>query len=333
MSCNLRGFPLILRLTAMYNSSSENTDLINWLLEGDISLQYQTKRDLLGYDDLKLRQRIRSEGWGQAFLSRQKADGHWGIRFYQPKWISTHYTLLDIRNLNIDPSIPRIDSILTKILKEEKGRDGGICPIGSVPLSDVCINGMFLNYACYFRVQEEPLHSVVDFLLTQRMKDGGFNCRSNRSGAVHSSMHSTLSVLEGFVEYEKNGYSYRSGEIKEAIRSGNEFLLKHHLYLSDRTGAIIRKEFLKLTFPSRWRYDILRALDYFQYSRVPYDSRMLEALHYLLKKRNPNGTWNMQAKHPGEVHFEMEKAGQKSRWNTLRALRVLKQYEAFLSPE
>ena len=165
------------------------------------------------------------------------------------------------------------------------------------------------------------------------MKDGGFNCRSNRSGAVHSSMHSTLSVLEGLVEYEKNGYSYRSGEVKETIRSGNEFLLKHHLYLSDRTGAVIRKEFLKLTFPCRWRYDILRALDYLQYSRVPYDARMQEALHYLLKKRNPNGTWNMQAKHPGEVHFEMEKAGQKSRWNTLRALRVLKQYEAFLSPE
>ena len=156
----------------MYNSSPENTDLINWLLEGDISLQYQTKRDLLGYDDLKLRQRICSEGWGKAFLSRQKADGHWGIRFYQPKWTSTHYTLLDLRSLNIDPSIPRIESILTKILEEEKGKDGGICPIGSVQLSDVCINGMFLNYACYFRVPEKSLHSVVDFLLTQHMNEG-----------------------------------------------------------------------------------------------------------------------------------------------------------------
>ena len=105
-----------------------------------------------------------------------------------------------------------------------------------------------------------------------------------------------------------------------------EFILQHQLFLSDRTGKIINKDFLKLTYPGRWRYDILRALDCFQYAKVKWDDRMEPAIEVLLKKRNKGQTWNVQAKHPGQVHLEMEKAGKPSRWNTLRAMRVLKYF-------
>jgi hypothetical protein len=301
-------------------------EIIDWLLEGDVSIQYQVARDLLSVDRKDLQNRIAIEGWTARFLSKRRPDGHWGQKFYQPKWTSSHYTLLDLRNLCVPPDCREIKETLEMIINTEKGKDGGIRPIGKVQVSDVCINGMFLNYAAYFRTASDKLKSVVDFILSQIMPDGGFNCRSNRSGAVHSSLHSTLSVLEGITEYERNGYQYRLAELKLAGKSSVDFMLIHQLYKSDKTGMVINQDFLRLPYPGRWRYDILKALDYLQYAGIDRDERMNPALEVLLKKRNKDKTWNVQARHPGQVHFEMEKAGKPSRWNTLRALRVLKHF-------
>tara|TARA_R110002074_G_C12552824_1_gene666771 strand:+ start:5664 stop:5879 length:216 start_codon:yes stop_codon:yes gene_type:complete len=68
-------------------------------------------------------------------------------------------------------------------------------------------------------------------------------------------------------------------------------------------------------------------LDYFQHAKVKWDDRMKPAIQILLKKQNKDSTWNVQAKHPGQVHFEKEKAGKPSRWNTLSAMRVLKHFK------
>ncbi|NNJ89575.1 MAG: hypothetical protein HKP53_09245 [Eudoraea sp.] len=301
---------------------------IKWLLEGDISIQYQVYRDLLGHDRKDLQDRITHEGWGKLFLSKRRSGGHWGDRFYQPKWTSTHYTLLDLRNLNLNPENSVVKKSIEMVLDTSMAKDGGIClgPSTSVH-SDVCVNGMFLNYASYFQTKEQSLHSVVDSILAEMMPDGGFNCRTTRSGARHSSLHTTLSVLEGLMEFKKAGYTYRKKDIQSAGESAEEFILLHQLFLSDRTGEIIRKDFLKIPYPCRWKYDILRALDYFQYSGRKWDDRMNPAIQVLLKKRNKNATWNVHAKHPGKEHFEMEKAGKPSRWNTLRVMRILEHFE------
>ena len=301
-------------------------DIIIWLLNGDVSIQYQVQRNLLSSEREDLRNRIGSEGWGFQFLSKRRSDGHWGQKFYQPKWTSSHYTLLDLRNLCIDPLQPLIRESVDMIATTEKGPDGGIRPIGSVQKSDVCINGMFLNYASYFRTDKNKLKSVIDFILSQHMKDGGFNCMYNRSGAKHSSLHSTLSVVEGITEFEMNGYQYKLEELKRVEKEAKEFILTHRLYLSDRTGEIIHKDFLRLAYPGRWRYDILRALDYFRHSNSKYDERMKPALEILIQKRRKDNRWPLQAKHPGQVHFEMEKPGNPGRWNTLRAMRVINHF-------
>jgi hypothetical protein len=301
--------------------------LINWLLSGDVSIQYQVCRDLLDSDKKQLRDRISTEGWGVRFLQKRNKEGHWGRGFYQPKWTSTHYTILDLKNLAISQNNIEIRQSLLQIIQNHKGPDGGIYPIGTARKSDVCLNGMFLNYASYFGAKEDNLGSIVDFLLSEHMKDGGFNCDSNRKGAVHSSMHSTISVLEGILEYEKNGYRYRLEELQKAVDKSRTFLLQHKLFRSDRTGNIIDKKMLMLSYPSRWRYDILRALDYFRLAEVEYDSRMDDAIDVLLKKRRPDNKWPVQARHPGQTHFDMEKTGKPSHWNTLRALRVLKYFE------
>lgn len=300
--------------------------IIDWLLEGDVSIQYQVHRDLLGSELPALRERIAAEGWGAQLLQRRGKNGHWGRGFYQPKWISTHYTLLDLRNLCFPADRPQIAESIAIILRDEKGKDGGIDPSRTIGQSDVCVNGMFLNYACYFKADEKEMHSVIDFVIAQHMPDGGFNCRFNRQGAVHSSLHSTISVLEGIWEYAANGYKYRLPELEGIAAQAREFILAHQLFRSHRTGETIDKRMLMLSYPSRWYYDILRALDYFQAAAIPYDPRMGPALDILKSKQRKDQTWPLQAKHPGETHFDMEKPGGPSRWNTLRMLRVLNQY-------
>ncbi|MCJ7679546.1 MAG: hypothetical protein MUP70_02375, partial [Candidatus Aminicenantes bacterium] len=214
-------------------------DILKWLLDGDVSIQYQTHRDLLNEERSDLRDRIAKEGWGARYLVQRRNDGHWGLGFYQPKWTSTHYTLLDLRNLCMTPNVWETQETMSLILRDHKDDDGGINPAKTVSKSDVCINGMVLNYACYFRSDESDLRSIVDCLIEQQMTDGGFNCHSNRSGAVHSSLHTTLSVAEGLWEYRKNGYSYRLEEIKRMEEETREFMLQHRLFRSDRTGKII----------------------------------------------------------------------------------------------
>ena len=299
-------------------------NLLRWLEAGDVSIRYQLHRDLFDDDRLDLQQRIAIEGWGARFLAAQRPNGHWGKAFYSPKWISTHYTLLDLRLLCLSPDHPAPAMAIRQILAHSLGEDGGVNPSTTNRPSDVCVNGMFLNYAAYFGMEEGDLNSVVDFLLAEHMGDGGFNCNSNGIGAVHSSMHTTISVLEGILEYARNGYSYRLRELQAAAEQSREFLLQHRLYQSDRTGEVIDKKWLMLSFPSRWKYDILRALDYFQAAGIEYDPRMQDALDVLVEKRRKDHTWPVQAKHPGQTHFEMEVTGGPSRWNTLRALRTIR---------
>lgn len=304
-----------------------NQQIIDWLLDGDVSIQYQVWRDLLGSDKKKLQMRIANEGWGSKILSKRNSDGHWGDRFYQPKWISTHYTLLDLCNLNLSSNNEIVQETIELVLQTNLADDGGIQLGPSTSQhSDVCVNGMFLNYASYFKTPEKKLYSIIDSILNEIMLDGGFNCRTTRSGAKHSSLHSTISVLEGFTEFQKTGFTYRKKEISDAIKTGVEFILMHRLFLSDHTRQIIDKNFLKLTYPCRWKYDILRAMDYFQYAGINWDNRMIEAMDYLNKKQNKDGTWNVHAAHSGQVHVIMEKAGKPSKWNTLRMLRIKKHF-------
>lgn len=169
------------------------------------------------------------------------------------------------------------------------------------------------------------------------MSDGGWNC-AHLKGATHSSLHTTLCVLEGLNEFKScpkdpsDKKKYRTDEIVRAEKLGIEFLLVHHLYKSHRTGEVIDPKMLRLSYPSRpkdpsdWRYDILRALDYLRTTQKYYDERMSDALILIEKKQHENGKWLLQTKHEGETHFEMEKVGKPSRWNTLRALRVLNHF-------
>ncbi|XMB72880.1 prenyltransferase/squalene oxidase repeat-containing protein [Mycoplasmatota bacterium WC30] len=303
-------------------------NLIDWLLEGDVSIQYQTYRDLLSEERFNLKSRIITEGFGKMLLDKQESNGHWGGGYYHYKWINTHYTLLELRRLNATLT-PSITNIINYILDNIKTDDGGVMPNPKVwKHSDVCINGMNLNYMCFFSADENKLKSIIDFIIDQQLPDGGFNCNYNypKYGARHSSLHSTISMIEGFNSYINFDYTYKVEIIKKLRKDAIEFILLHRLFKSDRTGEIIKKQFTMLSYPPRWKYDILRALEAFREAMIPYDDRMSDAFNILFKKRKKDGTWLLQSKHQGRVHFDMETVGKSSRWNTLRILRVLKHF-------
>lgn len=299
--------------------------LLEWLLEGDPAIVYQTERDLLGTEPkvlTKLQKQMEVSGWVKAFLDkRDPSSGLWGNGLYSPKWISTMYTMLDLKNCGIDSELEEYQTSARLLLEglwkiPEKKKDRW---------QDLCISGMLVNLCCYGRIQHKKLEENIDYMLEKQFDDGGWNCRWEFD-RDHSSLHTTINVLEGLLEYQKNGYAYRHAEIEEAVRKAHEFILMHRLFLSDHTGKVIDQKMTMLSFPGRWRYDVLRCMDYFQSAGVVYDRRMEEAFDLLEKKRKKDGTWPVQQKYAGRVHFDMEATGKSSRWNTLRAMRVLHFY-------
>ncbi|RNB49846.1 hypothetical protein EDM22_09520 [Agromyces tardus] len=301
--------------------------VLDWLLAGDVAVRYQARRDLLDHEDEELRQRIVLEGDGAALLAARSEGGHWGRGFYQPKWTSSHYTLLELRNIGLPPQTAAPRETAALILAEEKGRDGGLNPSRTIAVSDVCVNGMALNYLGYFGMPTDELASVVDFILSQRMPDGGFNCRSNRSGATHSSVHTTVSVIEGITEYRRRGHSYRADELSTAATTSVEFLLRHRLFRSERTGEPMDPEFVRLHHPARWHFDILRGLDAMRDAGVALDPRMADALEILRARRRQDGRWAANRPYPGVTHVPANRPGLPDRWVTLIALRVLRRYD------
>ena len=181
---------------------------------------------------------------------------------------------------------------------------------------------MVLSILSCFEYDDCRLDTILGHLLEQQMPDGGWNCR-RADGATHSSVHTTISALEGLRLYESH-FGRKVRELRGAQRRGREFLLLHRLFRSHRTGEIIKPQFIRFSFPPRWHYDILRALDYFQAVNAPRDARLADALEIVRATQREDGRWPLQHSYKGKTYFELERLGAPSRWNTLRALRVLK---------
>jgi hypothetical protein len=303
-------------------------DTLAWLLEGDPSIRWQVLRDLLKRPPSEwepVQRQVASEGWGAQILEHQDPAGRWTPRLYGKKWVSTTYSLVLLRHLGL----PRYDARAAKgcrlFLDEALWRDGGIRVAVSQERSETCVTGMVLALLAWFEVDDPRRERLVEYLLHEQMEDGGWNCERDR-GAVHASFHTTVSVLEGLREYVL-ALGPRSAEAEAAEALGREFFLRHRLYRSCRTGEVVGTAFTRLSFPPRWHHDILRTLDYFQAAGAPHDERLEDALRVLRDKRRTDGRWPLQNRHSGETYFEMEEVGAPSRWNTLRALRVLNWFD------
>jgi hypothetical protein len=315
------------------NSTPQNVKTVRWLLEGDPAIRWQTLRDLVGAGERSIqreRNKVAREGWGARLLARQDREGTWAGGqssdggLYTPKWTSTTYTMLLLRDFGLPANNRQASRACALLLDGGFQRDGGI-NYGWTGRSETCITGMVLSILCYFQQEDERLDTLADYLLREQMSDGGWNCR-RPNGATHSSVHTTISVLEGLRLYELHR-GRKALAVQAAEGRGREFLLMHRLFRSDRTGEIIKPVFLRFSFPPRWHYDILRALDYFQAVNAPGDERLTEAIEIVRSRQGEDGRWSLQNNHRGKTYFDLERLGAPSRWNTLRVLRVLQWWE------
>lgn len=305
--------------------------VITWLMDGDPAIRWQCMRDLLHSPAAAVeseRGRVAADGWGSRLLAYQDPQGTWGAGLYNPKWTSTFYTMLLLRAFGLNPADPAAAQAGRLLLDRGfRPRDGGLNYGPGNPgigTSETCITGMGLSILAAFQVSDLRLSAIVEHLLGEQMEDGGWNCRFRR-GATHASFNTTIGALEGLLEGER--LAGRSPRVEAARRRGEEFLFAHRLFRSHRTGAVVRSTFTRLSFPPRWHYDVLRALDYLRDSDAPRDGRLQEAIALLRAKQLGDGRWPLQQRYPGATFFEMERVGEPSRWNTLRALRVLAWWE------
>jgi hypothetical protein len=304
--------------------------LINWLMEGDPAIRWQTQRDLLDQpEDVWQAERLKTttDGWGARYLSHQDPAGTWGGGIYSPKWISTTYTLLQLHEIGLPGDHPAAQWG-TRLIMDTLGAEGSEQFQKNVKHWDLCVSGMDLGLAVYFKVTDTRIDRLVEDILDNQMPDGGWNCSARKDrGVTHSSLHTTINVLEGLRTCIEAGTAPHLENILIAEQRALEFMLEHKLFKSHKTGEIINIHFTELSYPSRWHYDFLRGLDYFQRAGAAHDIRLQDAIELLVKKRRKDHTWPVQHRHPALSFFDMEKTGGPSRWNTLRALRVLRWWQ------
>ncbi len=298
-------------------------DILAWLLDSDPAIRWQTLRDLTDTPAATIaaeRACVAREGLGAKILACQGSGGAW----HRPDvgdWLPTIFTLQLLRATGVDPTDAAVVSAIARLQSGYRWAE----EFGAKPFFDgevePCINGGALALSAYFGY---PSESLAVRLLGEQLDDGGWNCDAPKSKV--SSYHTTICVLEGLLEYERA--TGPSREISSARRRAEEYLLARFLFRRLSTGEVADAGFLQFAYPPRYCYDVLRALEYFRAAGAPPDGRVAEAIGIVESRRQSDGRWLLDDTHNESLPFPfVESIGEPSRWNTLRALRVLRWYK------
>jgi hypothetical protein len=329
------------------HASQPNSSVIQWLLDADPAIRWQTLRDLTDAPDKEVaaaRERVATQGWGAQLLALQAPDGSWGGAAWNQGWDSTMHVLSLLRELGLDPkssAAQRAVGLVRDRVRWQgwdwdgtwKGWDFAGTPffVGEV---EPCINGQVAASGAYFG---QDVQRIADRLLSEQLSDGGWNCEAE-NGSTRSSFNTTICVLEALLEYERaSGSSPEVTEVRAARLRGQEYLLERRLFRRRSTGEVIERDrksdaaWTRFAFPTWWHYDVLRGLEFLRNAGATPDERVAEAIALVKSKRDGDGRWPLEAHYPGTMPVELDEGagvGQPSRWNTLRALRVLDWYAA-----
>ncbi len=299
-----------------------SNSVMDWLLEGDPVIRWQALRDLCDQPaDVweAERQQTLETGWGAQFLQALGPDGEWP----EGRWTGTVWTLLTIMDCGLPADHPALHSAAARFTEDNLTPKRAADRKWLLNRMDLCHLGFWLRIGAYFLGEDPRLSQLAGVILDVQMADGGWNCRIRTEPKTrHSSFHTTFNVLEGLRVATDAGIVARS-DFEESEARAMEFMLMHQMYRSDRTGEIVDERFTHLTYPSHWHYNVLRGLDFMRHCRAIGDARLVDPLALLESRCKSDGRWPVEKRIPGTMLFDMERPGGESRWNTLRALRVL----------
>jgi hypothetical protein len=307
-----------------------------WLLESDASIRWQAMRDLTDapLDAVKAeRVRVATEGAGARLLALQAPDGRWGGAAWNRGWDSTMHVLWLLREMGLDPASDEARRAVGLVRDRVTWKGCGPRETEDNPFFagevEPCINGQVAAAGAYFG---QDVRGLVDRLLAEQLTDGGWNCETE-NGSTRSSFNTTICVLEALLEYEHTFGG--SPTLTGARLRGQEYLLERRLFRRKSTGEAIERDrkggaaWARFAFPTWWHYDVLRGLEYLRRAGAAPDERVAEAIGLVASKRDGDGRWPLEIQYPGKMPVEMDEGeGRPSRWNTLRALRVLDWYSA-----
>ena len=316
--------------------STSKSSAIRWLLDSDPSIRWQVMGDLTDApaDEVGVeRARVATEGAGARLLVLQAPDGRWGGAAWNRGWDSTMHVLSLLREMGLDPASDEARRAVGLVSARVTWRGCGPQETDDNPFFvgevEPCINGQVGAVGAYFG---QDVRGIVDRLLAEQLPDGGWNCEA-ANGSARSSFNTTICVLEALLEYELAGGG--RPEVGGARLRGQEYLLERRLFRRKSTGEVIERDrkggaaWTRLAFPTWWHYDVLRGLEYLRRAEVVPDERVTEAIDLVVSKRDADGRWLLDTQYPGVMSVEMDEGvGRPSRWNTLRALRVLNWYSA-----
>jgi hypothetical protein len=304
------------------SSSIPQETVINWLLDSDPAIRWQVMRDLTEEpDEIVAAERLRvgKEGWGTQVLGLQTPYGHWGDESDSWDLMRTVDVLRLLLDFGLIPETQEARESICLVRERLIFRWHDNRPFFEGE-TEPCINGRILAVGAYFG---ESTDRVLQQLLDEQLEDGGWNCEAPASR--RSSFHTTICVLEGLLEYEL--HRGPDATVSDARRRAQEYLLERRMLRSLSTGEVINPDWFRPAFPLIWHYDLLRGLDYLRKADVVPDERVDEAVELLASQRDQTGRWPLHIPNPERIPFTMESGeGKPSRWNTLRALRVLKWY-------
>ena len=310
--------------------------VIRWLLDSDPSIRWQVMRDLTDApaDEVRAeRIRVATEGTGARLLALQAPDGRWGGAAWNRGWDSTMHVLWLLRELGLDPASDEARRAVGLVRDRVTWQGCGPQECDDNPFFagevEPCINGQVAASGAYFG---QEVRGILDRLLSEQLPEGGWNCEA-ANGSTRSSFNSTICVLEALLEYELAGGS--CPEVTAARLRGQEYVLERRLFRRRSTGEVIERDrkggsmWTRFAFPTWWHYDVLRGLEYLRRAGVAPDERVAEAIELVRAKGDSDGRWPLEVRYPGEMPVEIDEGeGRPSRWNTLRALRVLNWYSA-----
>jgi len=314
---------------------ASNSSAIRWLLDSDPAIRWQAL-ELIGApaDEVATaRARVATDGAGARLLALQGVDGRWGGATWNRGWNSTMHVLMLLRDMGLDPASDQArravglvrDRVTWQGCGPPEADENGFFE-GEI---EPCINGQVAAVGAYFGQDVEDL---VDRLLAEQLADGGWNCEAE-NGSTRSSFNTTICVLEALLAHERAGG--KKPEVTAARLCGQEYLLERHLFRRKSTGEVIEHDrkggavWTRFAFPTWWHYDVLRGLEYLRSAGAAPDPRAAEAIDVVASKRDSDGRWPLETQYPGAMPVETDEGeGRPSRWNTLRALRVLEWYRA-----
>ncbi len=323
-------------ISANRQTPDGESSVVGWLLDSDPSIRWQVMRDLTDApkDEVAAeRARVATEGAGARLLALQAPDGRWGGAAWNRGWNSTMHALWLLREMGLDPTCDEARRAVGLVRDRVTWRGCGPeeCDDNAFFEGEVepCINGQVGAVGAYFG---QDVRGIVDRLLTEQLPDGGWNCEA-AFGSTRSSFNTTICVLEALLEYERT--AGENPEVTAARLRGQEYLLERRLLRRRSTGEVIERDrrsgvvWTRFAFPTWWHYDVLRGLEYLRNASVAPDERVVEAIELVASKRDSDGRWPLETRYPGLMPIELDEGeGQPSRWNTLRALRVLRWYSS-----